>query len=109
MPNIHAQPCTDHLYTIAVLCIFLLKPAHLLAPPEDIDMHHTYEEAYAAHYPQFQKAYKSAPLQACLGARKDIYETLVHHYGRTPYEGKLMAELDAARERIMVLSRSAAA
>lgn len=38
MPNIHAQPCTGHLYTIAVPCIFLLKPAHLLAPTEDTDM-----------------------------------------------------------------------
>lgn len=71
-------------------------------------MNRTYEEAYAYHYPQFQKAYRAAPLQACVGARKDIYETLVHHYGRTPYEGKLMAELDAARERIARLEGCAA-
>lgn len=70
-------------------------------------MHHTYEQAYAYHYPRFQEAYRLAPLQACLGARKDIYDTLVYHYGRTPYEGKLMAELDAARERISVLERAA--
>ncbi len=68
-------------------------------------MHRTYEESYAAHYPKFQEAYRAAPLAACLGARKDIYETLVHHYGRTPYEAKLMAELDAARERIACLSK----
>jgi hypothetical protein len=47
-------------------------------------------------------------MQACIGARKDIYETLVHHHGRTPYEAKLMAELDAARERIMALNGGAA-
>lgn len=70
-------------------------------------MHHTYEQAYAHYYPQFQKAYLNAPLQACKGAREDIYNTLVHHYGRTHYEGKLMAELDAARERIAVLERAA--
>lgn len=71
-------------------------------------MNRTYEEAYAAHYPRYQSAYKTAPLAACLGARKDIYETLVHHYGRTPYEGKLMAELDAARERIAAIEGGAA-
>ncbi len=66
-------------------------------------MYRTYEEAYARYYPLFRASYRAAPLQACVGARKDIYETLVHHHGRTPYEGKLMAELDAARERIASL------
>lgn len=68
----------------------------------------TYEQAYAAHYPRYQSAYKTAPLAACLGAREDIYKTLVHHYGRTAYEAKLMAELDAARERIAALEGGAA-
>lgn len=66
-------------------------------------MYRTYEESYAAHYPKFQDAYRDAPMQACQGARKDIYQTLVYHHGRTPYEGKLMAELDAARERISTI------
>lgn len=66
-------------------------------------MYRTYEEAYAAHYPRYQRAYKTAPLAACEGARVDIYDALKYHYGRTPYEGKLMAELDAARERIAAL------
>jgi hypothetical protein len=75
----------------------------LLAPTEDADMNRTYEETYAHYYPLFQTAYRAAPLQACVGARKDIYETLVHHVGRTPYEGTLMAELDAVRERLAAL------
>lgn len=66
-------------------------------------MHYTYEQAYAYHYPLYMKAYKNAPRQACVGACQDIYKTLVHHYGRTPYEGKLMAELDAARDRLAIL------
>lgn len=38
MPSIHTQPCTKHLYTLTGRCIFLLKPAHLLAPTEDTEM-----------------------------------------------------------------------
>ena len=105
MPNIHTQGCTNHLYTLAGRRIVLLKPAHLLAPTEDTDMHRNYEEAYACYAPIFRRQWGAAnvTLATCKRAMADIYDSLKLHPERTPYSGKLWAELDAVRERIAKL------
>lgn len=72
-------------------------------------MTRTYEEAFAFHSPIYRQLYKARSLQSARSAIKDIQETLALHNDRGSYAGKLWAELDAARDRIMVLSRNSPA
>lgn len=70
-------------------------------------MHRTYSEAYAFHYPRFQQAYRVAGKAGCQHARADIYATLALHPEQSPYTGKLYAELDAIRDRLMAIGGAA--
>jgi hypothetical protein len=68
-------------------------------------MHTTYAAAYAAHYPRYTALWSTRSIGACLGAREDIYATLrAQGDERTPYTGKLYAELDAIRDRELDLA-----
>lgn len=60
----------------------------------------SYEEAYAFYAPVFRRQWKGRDLPAAVRARADILDTLRLHEERTPYVGKLYAELDAVRDVI---------
>ncbi len=72
----------------------------------------TYQEAYAHHAPRYREFYAAKSEHACCAARDDILDTMhmlalnLRHYD--PYTGKLYAELDAVRERLMNLHSLAA-
>jgi hypothetical protein len=65
----------------------------------------TYEEAYAHYAPIFQRQWATANVTqaTCIRARDDIQQTLALHKACNPYTGKLYAELDAIRDRLMNL------
>ena len=58
----------------------------------------SHEEVYAVFAPQYRKMYAKRSIASCDAAIRDINETLKLHE-RSPYTGKLYAELDAARDR----------
>ena len=68
-------------------------------------MHRNYEEAYACYAPIYRAQWGAAnvTLDVCKRAMADIYAALRLHSERTPYTGKLWAELDAVRERLAAL------
>jgi hypothetical protein len=74
-----------------------------------------YGSAYAHYAPIFRDMYAARSRLACESARADISETLrlrsVEWAGanRDPYAGKLWAELDAVRDRLMAISKREAA
>lgn len=72
-------------------------------------MYRTYNEAYSAHYPRYSQYYRTKSRVECEYARDDINETLVivshNQINEDPYVGKLYAELDAVRDRLMQLDK----
>ena len=72
----------------------------------------TYQEAYAHHAPRYREYYADKSSRACCAARDDILDTM-HVMAvnlrcgeglmADPYTGKLYAELDAVRDRLMNL------
>jgi len=68
-------------------------------------MLHTYETAYAFHYPRYSALWARKERAACEGARADIYATIAAQGdARDAYAGKLYAELDAVRDRLTLLN-----
>ena len=67
----------------------------------------TYQEAYAHHAPRYREFYATKSERACCAARDDILDTMhvlaLNLRHDDPYTGKLYAELDAVRERMMNL------
>ncbi len=57
----------------------------------------SYEEAYAYYAPLYRKHWAISRHEARLAVIRDINETLKLHE-RSPYVGKLYAELDAVRD-----------
>jgi hypothetical protein len=63
-----------------------------------------YRREYARCAPIFLQMWQQRPVEMCRWALQDIYNTLV---GREmdAYTGRLYAELDAVRDRMMALKR----
>ena len=63
-----------------------------------------YQVAYA-QYAEFMRAkWRGRPARECNYARGDIARTMPHHPIDGAYMGKLYAELDAIRDRMMALN-----
>jgi hypothetical protein len=70
-------------------------------------MFHTYEEAFAYWAPIYRTRYDHASAANLPAAKADVNATLViWGADRTPYTGKLMAELDAIRDREHAIRRA---
>jgi len=72
----------------------------------------TYQEAYAHHAPRYREYYATKTVRECNAAREDILNTMQvmavnlrcgEGLMADPYMGKLYAELDAVRDRLMNL------
>jgi hypothetical protein len=61
-------------------------------------MFHSYEDAFAYYAPIYRHYWRLSRKEARDYARADILATLKLHDERTPYVGKLYAELDAIRD-----------
>lgn len=66
---------------------------------------YSYEAAFAYYAPLFRSQWKTLSPEACAASKADILETLALHRERSPYVGKLYAELDAIRDREMALGK----
>jgi len=64
-----------------------------------------YSTAYAEHAPRYRTIWRNRDVKECRGALRDIHETLAIHSGPSEYTGKLWAELDAIRDRVIILQR----
>ena len=58
----------------------------------------TYEDAFAHYAPMYRAHWSRSRKEARDYAARDILATLKLHDERTPYVGKLYAELDAIRD-----------
>lgn len=67
-----------------------------------------YGQAYATYYPLYTAGYRRYDAEYCRRAKADILATLPLHDACSAYVGKLMAELDACRDREMFLNRKGA-
>ena len=102
MPNIHTQPCTKHLYTLAGRCIFLLKPAQLLAPTEDTDMKTAYEARQARHFADAERERTSTMLSLLL--QEKYWARQVELFSELTDAAPERAKLQAVRDQIAALS-----
>lgn len=68
--------------------------------------HPEYRMAYAKYYPLYVMRWETRARHECVYARHDIVATL-HACGENDpaYVGKLYAELDAVRDRVLVLDQ----
>lgn len=65
-----------------------------------------YCQSYAYYAPSFRQLWKSQGSVACHAAMADIYATLPLHDHESAYSGKLYAELDAIRDRLLEIEQN---
>ena len=69
-----------------------------------------YKQSYALHYPRYSAMWSRKHAWQCRYAQEDIHTALRLMPDADPaYLGKLYAELDAVRDRMMILRKGDAA